>query len=32
MRRRWWVGGVVLLAVAGIGSAIGWRAHSAGHA
>ena len=32
MRRRWWVGGVVLLAVAGIGSAIGWRAHSAGQA
>ena len=32
MRRRWWVGGVVAMAVAGIGSAIGWRAHSAGQA
>ena len=29
MRRRWWVGGVVVLAIAGIGSAIGWRAYSA---
>ena len=28
MRRRWWAG-VVALALAGIGSAIGWRAHSA---
>ncbi len=32
MRRRWWVAGVVTLALAGIGSAIGWRAHSASQA
>ena len=32
MRRHWWVAGVVTLALAGIGSAIGWRAHSTSQA
>ena len=32
MRKRWWVAGVAVLAIAGIGSAIGRRAHSASQA
>ena len=29
MRKRWWVGGGVAVVVAGMGSAVAWRAHSA---